>query len=124
MFGEMKRERDEARQQAATLRNAAQTLVDIYDADQGDERNIWTDGLDPLRAALAATQEQTDEKPLDPQAEIQAEAMGLRLTRPLPRKLDDLLPCECHGDELVQYCPRHTPLPGERAADQQREGEK
>ena len=24
---------------------------------------------------------------------------------------DDLLPCYCHGDDLVPYCPQHTPLP-------------
>lgn len=28
----------------------------------------------------------------------------------------DLLPCYCHGDDLVPYCPRHTPLPGENPA--------
>ena len=27
--------------------------------------------------------------------------------------MSELLPCYCHGDELVVYCPRHTPLPGE-----------
>lgn len=33
-----------------------------------------------------------------------------------PSAAQDLLPCECHGNDLVPYCPRHTPLPGDPAA--------
>ena len=37
---------------------------------------------------------------------------------PTVKKPTDLLPCYCHGDELVPYCPRHTPLPGEAPTDE------
>lgn len=37
-------------------------MVEIYEAGQGDERNFWTDGFEPFRAALAGSAAGTTER--------------------------------------------------------------